>query len=191
MAGVAGVSLFGFLGKFRRDIATHIAPRVDTVMLGTQLQAVDAATIGCILILMVALLCADKILADIAGKSLSKFLLFALVWSTCLILTKSEANGTCAPLNTVADLVSCGPRALKWVSDITKPFVGDAAPWLGSAQWISWGIWFVAMLPILAAGAIFALLALFFVASIVVAIFLALFTFLEKLFVYLDYRLHP
>jgi hypothetical protein len=62
---------------------------------------------------------------------------------------------------------------------------------LGSAQWISWGIWFVAMLPILAAGAIFALLALFFVASIVVAIFLALFTFLERLFVYLDYRLHP
>jgi hypothetical protein len=191
--GGEGVSLFGFLRTFRSDIATSIAPRVDKVndMLGTQLQAVDATTIGCILILMVALLCADKILVDIAGKSLSKLLLFALVWLTCLILTKSEANGTCAPLSTLADLVSCGPRALKWVSDITKPFVGDAPPWLGSVQWISWAIWFVAMLPIFAAGATLALLALFFVASIVVAVILGAFTILEKLFIYLDYCLHP
>jgi hypothetical protein len=188
-AGVAGVSLFGFSGNFvaisqpiSRD--AWIGNARDTV-------AVDAATIGCILILMVALLCVDKILTDIAGKSLSKFLLFALVWSTCLILTKSEANGTCAPLSTLADLVSCGPRALKWVLDITKPFVGDAPPWLGSVQWISWGIWFVAMLPIFAAGAIFAVLGLFFVVSAVVAVFLAVFTILEKLFIYLDYCLHP
>jgi hypothetical protein len=191
---VAGFLYLGILTAFRGYIAAYVEPWVNRTndLVGAKLKPDDAALFICIPLLMGALIKADEILANLITAILSelKWPLIILAWLLIVALAVVQQNGTCPPFNTLRDVVSCGPLAMQWLSDLTKPFEDRTVPWVQSVHWISWIVWSIGLLPIFAVGALIALLLVFALLALS-GLIDNLADIVKKLFRYIDRRRHP
>jgi hypothetical protein len=189
----------GVLTAFRGYIANYVEPWVNQAndLIGGRLKSEDAALFICIPLLMGVLIKADEILANLITIILHelKWPLIILIWLSIVALGVVQQNGTCPSFNTLWDVISCGPIARQWASDLTKPLTDRAEPWVQSVHWISWIIWSIGMLPILAL--ILALKIIIALLLFVLALFSlgwlieCVFDIIRRSFRYIDRRRNP
>jgi hypothetical protein len=185
----------GVLTAFRGYIADYVEPWVNQAndLLGGKLKADDAALFICIPLLMGVLIKPDEILAYLITIILRelKWPLVILIWLLIVSLAMVQQNGACAPFNTLWDAVSCNPRAVQWLDDLTQPFADRVGPWVQSVHWISWIIWSIGMVPILALKIVIELL-LFVLAMLSLGWLIERVSdIVRSLFRYIDRRRNP